>query len=128
MVILDTNIIIDHLRQSEGADTAFRSIPRRIAKEDLAISVVTVQELYEGRSTREKKKEDALVATIAPLRVLPYAYDLAQAAGELARELDHPLDCADAAIAATALALGAQLATLDRKSFAGIPQLELANV
>jgi len=58
MVILDTNIIIDHLRQPEGADTAFRIISRQIAKEDLALSVVSVQELWEARSTREKKKED----------------------------------------------------------------------
>lgn len=124
MVILDTSVIIDHLRRPRGAGTVLLTLAQKMPKEDLAISMVTVHELYEGRSTREKGKEDALLASISPLRVLPYTYEIAQTAGELAREIDHPIDFPDAAIAATAIVHGALLVTLDTKSFKGIQGLE----
>ncbi len=124
MVVLDTNIIIDHLRQSSAKETCLMKIAREIARENLAISVVSVQELYEGRSTRKSEKENYLLATIAPLKILSYTYEVAQFAGEIARDISRPLELADAAIAATAIINGADLYTLNKKDFAGIPELE----
>ena len=125
MVILDTNVIIDHLRQSGAKETLLLRIAKRTARENLAISAVSIQELYEGRSTREPKKEEYLLRTIAPLRVLPYTYEIAQLAGEVARDLESPIEFADAAIAATAIVHGASLATLNRKDFQQITELQL---
>lgn len=125
MVILDTNIIIDHLRQSPNKETLLKSIARKTRKEDLAISVITVQELYEGKSTLNEEKEAYLLATITPLRVLPYTYEIAQTAGKIARDLKQPVEFADAAIAATAITYGASLLTLNKQHFSGIPDLEI---
>ncbi len=125
MVILDTNIIIDHLRQSQRNDTLLMQIAKKISKENLALSVVSVQELYEGKSTREKEKEEYLLATITPLKILSYTYEIAQLAGEIAREHKKPIELADAAIAATAIVNGAELFTLDRDDFKDIRDLEL---
>lgn len=124
MVILDTNIIIDHLRFSAKGETALIRIAKEIAKENLAISVITVQELYEGKSSKDKQKEDYLLSTITPLKILPYDYEVAQLAGEIARDLEQSIEFADAAIAATAIINGAFLHTLNKKHFQGITGLE----
>lgn len=125
MVILDTNIIIDHLRQALAQPTLLMQLAQRESKSNLAISVITIQELYEGRSTRDTSKEEYLLATIAPLQVLSYNYAIAQLAGEIARDLTQPIELADAAIAATAIFYQASLYTLNTKHFRGIKNLEL---
>ena len=125
MVVLDTNIIIDHLRQPKKKETALAKIAKQKPKEELAISMISVQELYEGRSTRNEEKERYLLATIVPLQILLYTYEVAQLAGKIARDLDRSIELADAAIAATAIVNGAQLFTLNKKDFQGIEGLEL---
>lgn len=125
MVILDTNIIIDHLRQRGEKETILMRVASTVAKENLAISLISVQELYEGRSTQEKEKGEYLLATITPLKVLSYTYEIAQLAGEIARDQKEPIEFADAAIAATTIVNGASLLTLNEKDFIGIEELEL---
>lgn len=125
MVVLDTNIIIDHLRQGGKRETALMAVAHYIDKENLAISLITIQELYEGISTKERNKEEYLLAVITPLRILPYTFEIAQLAGEVARDLNHPIELADAAIAASAIVYNASLYTLNKKDFQGIPNLEL---
>jgi len=127
MVILDTNIIIDHLRQSGKGKTALMKFVSDQPKEKLSLSVISVQELYEGRSTKSEKEEQLLLATISPLRILPYTYKIAKLAGTIARDLDRPIELADAAIAATAVANGADLLTLNQKDLENIPDLKLIN-
>jgi len=125
MVVLDTCIIIDHLRTKEKKDSLLMEIAGKKPKESLAISMISIQELYEGKSTKDKQKEQSLLATIVPLKILPYTYEVAELAGRIARDLKRPIELADAAIAATAITSGASLLTLDRKDFRGIKGLEL---
>ncbi len=125
MVILDTSIIIDHLRRIGSGKTALVRVAETVSKENLALSVISVQELYEGRSTKDRHKEEHLLATITPLRIMPYIYEVAHCAGMLARDIRRPIELADAAIAATALVNGAAIYTLNKKDFEHIPGLEL---
>lgn len=126
MVVLDTNIIIDHLRlQKMEVESKLMHIARQKPKETLAISIISVQELYEGRSTNDEQKEQYLLATISPLKILPYSYDIAKLAGEIARDLERPIELADAAIAATTILNGCSLMTSNRKDFVGIPRLQV---
>ena len=125
MVILDTNIIIDHLRQSKDKKSLLYKITKDKPKEVFAISIISIQELYEGRSTKNEEKERDLLATIAPLKVLSYTYEASKMAGEIARDLDRPIQFADAAIAATAILNGAHLLTFNKKDFQKIKGLEL---
>lgn len=125
MVVLDTNVIVDHLRQTDTAQTYLMKIAEEVSKENLAISIITIQELYEGESTRNEREEERLLATISPLKILPYIYETAQLAGEIARDLKRPIELADAAIAATTIVNGASLFTLNKKDFRGIENLEL---
>jgi len=125
MVVLDTSVVIDHLRQSPDVETHLYKIALKIPKEQLALSVISIQELYEGQSTKDPRKEESLLETITPLRVLPYTYETAQLAGTILRNLTSPIEFADAAIAATTILNGAKLLTLNQKDFKEIPDIEL---
>jgi len=128
MVVLDTNIIIDHLRRENQRDSLLIRLAKEKPKEALALSMISVQELYEGSSTRNEKREQHLLATISPLRILPYTYEVAVLAGSISRDRKTPIELADAAIAATAIIHGGVLYTLNRKDFSGIPDLQLGEL
>jgi len=129
MVVLDTNIIIDHLRlQKTQSNSLLMQIARLKPKEVLALSIISVQELYEGQSTLDTHKEQYLLATISPLKILPYTYEAAKLAGEIARDLKQPIELADAAIAASTILNNGLLLTVNKKDFINIPDLHLANL
>jgi len=125
MVILDTNIIVDHLRLQESRKSYLRKLEEKFTKDLLAISIITVQELYSGQSTKEPRKEEYLLSTIGSLQILPYTYEISELAGKIARDRIKPIDFADAAIAATTIMNGAELFTLNEKHFKGIPKLQM---
>lgn len=125
MVTLDTNIIIDHLRQPSRKISKLIQIASQRPKETLSLSTISIQELYEGRSTKNQNKEQLLLATIAPLKILSYTYEIAKIAGEIARDTTININLADAAIAATTIINGSTLFTLNTKHFQNIPHLNL---
>ena len=125
MVILDTNIIIDHLRRDQADKSYFVSISEKISKDELAISIITIQELYRGSSTRSNEEKEKLLTVLSSLKIFPYEYEIAQLAGELARDSSILLEFPDAAIAATAIFHDAKLFTLNKKDFVRISKLEL---
>ncbi len=94
-------------------------------EESIATSVISLQELYEGESTRDDQKEQYLLSTLGSLEILPYTTEIATLAGKLARDAKQPMEFADAAIAATAIVNEAELFTLNQKHFVGIPDLKL---
>ncbi len=127
MVILDTNIVIDHLRQPSDTPSYFYQMMNKNPNEKLAISIISVQELYEGKSTRNEKQEQILLTIISHLNIIPYSYEVAKLAGIIARDLKRPIELADSAIAATALVHGADLLTLNKKDFVDIKDLRLVS-
>lgn len=128
MVILDTNIIIDHLRRSVAKGSVLARLTQDKPKEVLAVSVVSIQELYEGQSTVNMEKEKDLLSTVSPLVMLSYTFEVAKLAGEVARDCKTVIDLADAAIAATTIINNGQLLTFNKKDFQGIKDLEFFDV
>lgn len=124
MVILDTSIIIDHLRRSARSQTLLTQLLETGTDLDIRIAIMTLQELYAGKSTRDETKEKDVAIVLSQFEILPYTYQIAKLAGEIERELTEPIDFADAAIAATAITQGALLYTLNTKHFVGIKGLE----
>lgn len=124
MVVLDTSVVIDHLRQP-GKTSLLLKLENKFSRQALAISMISLQELYGGESTREEEQERLVLATISPLSILPYNFEISKLAGEIERDLKRPIEFADAAIAATAIYNGASLSTLNKKDFEGIKDLEL---
>ena len=124
-MILDSNIIIDHLRLLARKRSFLDLIAEKIEPDDLAVSVITIQELFTGKSTQGLNEQDRILAIIAPLKVLAYTYEIAQGAGEIMRDIQTDVEFADAAIAATAIFHNAKLYTLNQKDFRVIKDLEL---
>jgi predicted nucleic acid-binding protein len=122
MVIIDTSVIINFLHQKDKKTTLLRLV-ENLGKKNLAISIITVQEIYSGRSAGLVKEEDIIRALFGSLEILPYNFETAKLAGEIVR--NNQISFADAAIAATSLFYGAQLATLNPKDFEKIAGLEL---
>lgn len=128
MVILDTNIVIDHLRQNKREETVLSKLAREKPKETLAISIISIQELYGGKSTKIQKRETDLLATIAPLKILPYTFEVAQLGGKIARDKQQAIELADATIAATAIINNTQLLTLNERHFKDIKNIEFFKI
>lgn len=125
MVILDTNIIIDHLRQLESKQTTYQQLLKTYSRKSLGISTISIQELFTGQSTNNRHAKLVLVKSLKGLKVYSHTTNIAQLAGEITRDLNNQIKFADAAIAATAIHYGASLATLNSKDFSDIPSLKL---
>lgn len=123
MVILDTSVLIDYLRRPEGNGSPLQEFAQLPSKEKQAISILTIQELYAGKSSKELKKEQLFLEVVSSLEILPYTYNTARLAGEIVRDLGKPLGFPDAAIAATAILNKAQLFTLNKKDFQAVKGL-----
>jgi len=123
MVIIDTNIIIDHLRQTSSNLTIYQKILKKYKRKSLCISTITVQELYIGKSSTDKQ-ETNIIYLLNNLKIYSLTTKIAKHAGLLMQK-DHSLQFSDAAIAATAIHYGASLATLNTKDFKDIPNLDL---
>ena len=117
MVILDTSVLIDYLRRSEKIDSSLPEFIQLHQKDKTAISILTIQELYAGKSSKEMKKEQRFLKVVSSLEILSYTYETAKLAGEIVRDLGKPMGFPDAAIAATAILNKAKLLTLNKKRF-----------
>lgn len=126
MVVIDTSIIIDHTRQ-KGKISIFDKFIRQ-SKAKPAIALITVQELFAGQSTKQDETLDYLLDLLNSLEILPYTFEVAKLAGEIARDVNQPIGLADSAIAATAIINQAQFLTLNIKDFAKIEDLKFASV
>lgn len=125
MVVIDTNVIIDHLRQKGSPDSVLSKLFGQIELTEATISFMTVQELFAGQSTKDLEIEQWILAIIKPYKLLPYTFEIAKLAGEIDRDSKNQIDFPDSAIAATAILNKAKLFTLNKKDFKGIKKLKL---
>lgn len=123
MVIIDTSLLIDHLRLNVSNDSLLASLSLQYPDNQLAISSISIQELFAGQSTKKSQVTEQIAKIVSALVIFDYTPPIAKSAGMITR--DYHLTFADAAIAATCVHYQAQLATLNTKDFAGIPNLEL---
>lgn len=123
-VILDTSVIIDHLRQAKNKDVEtplgnyLKNPPDRTV-----ISTVSILELFEGRSTRDSSEAKRVKVRLADFATIPLTEEIAELAGSISRDFG-PVEIADAAIAATAIVGKARLFTLNQKDFRKIKGLK----
>lgn len=116
MILVDTDVLIAHLRGVEAARTWLIEA-RREAGGRLAASVVTATEVLGGMRSPERAAVARLLAT---LRLHPVNEVVARRAGELMREYRRShanIGLGDYLIAATAEVQGFELATLNTKRF-----------
>mgnify|MGYP001240526808 CR=1 FL=1 len=121
MILLDTDVLIAHLRGIEAAHRWMRSA--RVSG-PLGVSVVSIAELTGGMGTSERREVWDLLAS---LRAKPVSEVIARRAGEFKRHYGRShsgIGIADHLIAATVEYHGADLATLNVRHFPMFPDLE----
>ena len=119
--LLDTNIIIDYLRQYQPT---IDNVNKRLdTDEDLSISIITIAEVYSGQSTFNVEAVQDIRDIIKYIRKMPITELIAKTAGAIKR--DYQTDLVDAIIAATAIVYDMTLITRNLKHFTNIPNLDL---
>ena len=123
-IVADTNIIIDHLR---GWNTTFIELQKLHLKGqiELIIPIAVSVELFAGKETRVRDKLQRVHSLLSSVSVVILDLDISAKAGQILRDYPQLDDFADACIAATALHLGAELATRNKKDFEFIEGLRL---
>lgn len=120
MILVDTDVLIAHLRGVESARIWLVEARRRSGRR-LAASVVAATELLGGMRSRERREVARLLAR---LRLCPVSEPVARRAGELMRTYRRShagIGLGDYLVAATAEVEGLELATLNVKHFPMFP-------
>src|SRR5437660_10247074 len=111
-LLIDTDVLIDYLRDQEAAVSYLESL-----LPPLLMSAVSVAELYAG--VREGDERTILAEFLYTIEVVPVNKEIAMAGGLYRRNYgkSHGVGINDALIAATAVLSNAELVTLNRKHF-----------
>ncbi len=124
-LVLDTSILIDHLR---GGDKWKRILSELEEDTEIYISSIVLFELYSGKSSQNPQISSKIQQLVKNFQKIEIDAYLAQKAGELYRDMKQTIQIPDYIIAASALEIGAQVATLNNKDFEQIPGLKLYSV
>ena len=121
MILCDTNILIEFYK---GRADVIKTLSA-VGVSNLAISVITVGELYFG--ARDKRELKALRTNLSLLLQIPIDEEISRLHIELLEKysLSHKLGIPDALIAATAILHSIPLYTLNTKDFRYISGLNL---
>lgn len=121
MILCDTNILIEFYKDNDEVT----DVLRKIGVPNLAVSVVTVGELYFG--ARDKRELVKIKKHLANLTQVSIDDEVSNIFLELLEDysLSHRLNIPDAMIAASALRHGLELYTLNVKDFRFVENLKL---
>ena len=110
--LIDTDVLIQYLRGSEPAAKLLEGL-----EGDLQISAISVAELFTG--ARGPEELAALDQFMLAFEVIPVDEQLARQGGVLRQEYhpSHGTGLADALIAGSAMASGAELLTFNRRHY-----------
>ena len=121
MILCDTNVIIEILKGNKRTINIIESI----GLENIAISSVTVMELYFG--ALNKRELNKIKKHLQALNIVHFDTDISESAVKLIERFSksHGLQIPDAIIAATAMTSKIKLFTLNLKDFKYIDGLKL---
>jgi len=122
-IFVDSNLIIDHMRAKDKANTLLADMLRQ--DNDIFISTVVEYEVELGMTASHRTLWSSI---LEELTIFPFTSEMALMACKVKHELKakgKQIDLADLFIAATAIANGLPLATLNHKHFDSIDGLKL---
>ena len=122
-IVADTSVLIDFLRAKEADKSLFYQLNQ---ENYLIISLITVAELYSGKSAQTKSGKTRLNSVFEGLEIKIPDMEDAIRAGEI--RYRYQLGIMDAFIASLALKLNIPLITLDQKAFSRIKNLKLFQI
>jgi predicted nucleic acid-binding protein len=120
-ILVDTNIIIDHLR---GFRPATQYLLEKKKTDELWISLISLAEIYAGKRMEEKNVALRVRRFLTSFRTAYLSSKIAITAGEYARRING-MSLPDAFIAATAVTKGFALATRNVEHFKGVKTLRI---
>jgi tRNA(fMet)-specific endonuclease VapC len=128
IVIVDTDVVSFLIK----GDTRASDYRRHLQEKTLAISFMTVAELYQWAYIRDwgKRKLEQLEERLRGYVVVPYDHDLCRQWARICAErqrLGRPISVQDAWVAATAVRHGCPLVTHNRHDFSGISGLAIVS-
>lgn len=122
-ILVDASIIIDYLRTQNTEKSVYTRI---ITNDNLIMSLVTLAELYSGKSVqKEGKPKRILDEVVKGIKIIIPTIESVKEVGFLRAKYN--LSLGDAFIAALALKHNLPLATLDVRDFGRIKGLKLLN-
>lgn len=121
-IVIDTSILIDHLRGGTKWEEFLKEADRNI---ELFLPTVVIFELFSGKSTKKSNIAKNIAYLLKNFHRVDLTEEIAKVAGELFRDTKKTLQVPDYIIAASALSLGATVLTLNIKHFEEIPHLAL---
>lgn len=119
VILLDTNIFVDHLRNFSPAIKYFEAL----GDETILFSAITEAELLAGTHNNDPKKREKLLQLLLQWTKVPVTNPVAVLAGDLSRQ--YSLEIPDALIAATAVLNNAVLITKNLKDFQKVERLHV---
>jgi|SRR3989338_2816540 len=122
MILIDTNIFIDHFRNFKPATTFFESLQER---NNVLFSAITEAELVSGTINKDTEKKELLLRFLSQWNKIEVTNEIAVLAGDLRR--DNALFLPDAIIAASAIINKAELITKNIKDFKDIKELKISS-
>lgn len=121
-LVIDSSILIDHLR----GGSKWRKILSNLEEEtQFFIPTIVFYELFSGKSSGNAETSRKILNLVKSFQRVELHEEISKKAGELYRDITARLDVPDYIIAASALAIGGTVVTLNRKHFELIPGLSL---
>ena len=125
-ILIDTSIIIDHLRKKNKTNTVFFKLVSH--NYNLYISSITLFELLSGAIDAQKVKD--IKTTLSFVKILDFdssSAEKASAAYLHLKKRNSLVDVRDLFIAASAITNNLPVSTLNHKHFQNIPELIIFN-
>lgn len=125
-MVVDTGVFLEYLGAADKSQTLLQSVTNESV---LAISAITLYELYMAATTRDKLR-DVQVLT-KELLVLPVTDDVALNAAKIFQYLkrqENPIELRDILVAATAVVNDLPIMTLHRSHYERVEGLKIAKV
>jgi predicted nucleic acid-binding protein len=126
MIVADTDVLIDFLA---GLGDCADAVSRELEEGDLHTTAITRFELLAG--ARSRRQQSVVLKLLAAVPALPVDEAAADAAARVRRALEshgEGIGMADSLIAGTVIRHGATLLTRNRRHFARVDGLALANI
>jgi len=123
IICLDTSILIDYFRKKNKEETAFFKLTESFYS--FAVTSITTFEIYRGVTAAQKTFWDAL---FLQMEIMPFDGEAARIAARVLQKLNlknNQVALPDLFIAAIAIQNQTKLATLNRRHFEKIVELEL---
>jgi tRNA(fMet)-specific endonuclease VapC len=126
MIIADTDVIIDYL---EGRGSGADAVSQALRRDQLQTTAVNYFELLSG--ARRGREQEAILALLESIPVLPLDVDAARRAAQVRQRLERSgigIGMGDSLIAGIVLARGGSLLTRNKRHFERVPELLLATL